>query len=63
MTEQRLRQIFDYQRFERNARLQTVIDAAHDYAASRELDDDELGLVSAAGVTEPEAPDNGEPRK
>ena len=51
MTERRLGKAFDFQRFEKNARLQAVIDASHRRTGDRELNDDELDLVSAAGVT------------
>ena len=52
MTEKQLFDAFDRQRFERNARLQRVIDAAHRRMNDRELDDDELDAVSAAGAPE-----------
>lgn len=54
MTEKQLYQAFGLQRFAPNARLQAVIDKAHARLAARELDDDELELVSAAGIKEPE---------
>lgn len=47
-TEKRLYQAFDLQRFSPNARLQAVIDASHRRTA-RELSDDELDCVAAAG--------------
>lgn len=52
MTEKLLYQAFDFQRFVCNARLQKVIDASHARTASRELSDEELDLVSAAGIQE-----------
>lgn len=52
MTEKQLFDAFDRQRFERNARLQRVIDAAHRRMNDRELDDDELDSVAAAGAPE-----------
>ena len=52
MTEKRLYQAFDLQRFVGNARLQNVIDAAHRRSASCELADEDLELVSAAGQQE-----------
>ncbi len=52
MTEKQLFDAFDRQRFERNARLQRVIDAAHRRMNDRELDDDELDTVAAAGAPE-----------
>ncbi len=52
MTEKRLYQAFDLQRFVPNARLQAVIDASHRRTAARELSDDELDFVAAAGTPE-----------
>ncbi len=49
MTTAKLSRLFDYQRFEKNARLQRVIDEAHRRAGARELTDDELDQVAAAG--------------
>ncbi len=62
MMERRLRQAFDFQRFEGNARLQAVIDEAHARMDAYELADDELGFVSAAGVPEQEKPDDEKKR-
>lgn len=42
MTENKLRQAFDLQRFAPNARLQAVIDRSHARLAVRELSDEEL---------------------
>ena len=50
MTEKELLQAFDFQRFEKNARLQKVIDAAHKRAQERALSDKELDLIAAAGI-------------
>ena len=50
MTEKTLFQAFDFQRFEGSKRLQAVIDASHRRTSERELSDDELDLVAAAGV-------------
>ena len=50
--EKTLRQLFDFQKFEGNAELQSVIDSVHARYASRELSLDEMDLVSAAGVPE-----------
>ncbi len=52
MTERQLYQAFDLHRFVRSARLQAVIDASHARTEARELSDDELDYVSAAGVPE-----------
>ena len=53
MKETQLYQIFDLQRFAVNPRLQKVIDSVHQRAQSRELSDEELDMVAAAGVPEP----------
>ena len=53
MTERLLTQAFALQRFAPSPRLQAVIDAAHARTAARELTDEELDLVSAAGQTDP----------
>lgn len=50
MTEEKLKKLFDFQRFEQNPRLQKVISDTHRRIESRELTDDELDLVAAAGV-------------
>ena len=52
MTEKRLYRVFDLQRFEENSRLKSVIDAAPRRMNDRELDDDELDEVAAAGTPE-----------
>ncbi len=52
MIETKLYQAFELQRFSPNARLQAVIDASHERTAARELSDDELDYVAAAGVPE-----------
>lgn len=49
MTEIQLFQAFDLHRFAPSARLQAVIDKTHDRTAARELSDDELDCVAAAG--------------
>ena len=53
MTENLLYQAFDLQRFAGSPRLQAVIDASHARTAARELSDEELEYVSAAGTPEP----------
>lgn len=50
MTEAKLKSLFDFQRFENNKKLQRVIDNTHRRVEARELTDDELDLVAAAGV-------------
>lgn len=47
--ERKLRQLFDYQRFEGNRELQQVIDSVHAKYAARELRLDEMEYVAAAG--------------
>ena len=48
--EKKLRQLFDYQKFAGNRELQSVIDSVHAKYAKRELNFDEMEVVSAAGV-------------
>ena len=52
MTESKLYQAFDLHRFAPNPRLQRVIDRAHARVAARELSDEELDFVTAAGPTD-----------
>ena len=52
--ENRLRQLFDFQKFEGNASLQQVIDDVHARYAVRELDMDDMAWVNAAGSSDPE---------
>ena len=44
--------LFDFQSFEENEDLQSVIDAVHSRYVSRQLNDDEAELVAAAGRPE-----------
>ena len=53
--ENKLKSLFNYQKFERNADLQRVIDSVHSRYASRELRLDEMEMVSAAGEAHPDA--------
>ena len=49
--EEKLKILFDYQNFQKNADLQAVIDAVHRrHSRFRLLSDDETALVSAAGM-------------
>ena len=48
--EKKLSQLFDFQRFEKNADLQAVIDAVHARHSARKLSDDEVSFVAAAGM-------------
>ena len=53
MMEQRLRGIFDYQQFENNDRLSSMLADAfgrYDFSGEGELSDDEAGLLNAAGT-------------
>lgn len=50
--ENKLRAMFDYQKFENNPALQQVIDSVHSRWAVRELSMDEMEWVSAAGTPE-----------
>ena len=47
--ENRLKKLFDFQKFEGNASLQSVIDDVHSLYAVRELDMDDMQWVNAAG--------------
>ena len=60
MTTAKLSMLFDYQRFEKNVRLQKVIDEAHRRIEARELTDDELDQVAAAGVLNAQTPKKSE---
>lgn len=46
--EKKLKMLFDYQRFERNARLETLIQETETHYA-KELSDEDLIMVAAAG--------------
>ena len=46
--ENKLKQLFDYQKFEKNAKLDALIAGAHSRYAEA-LSDDDLEMVSAAG--------------
>ena len=58
MTNAQLSRLFDFQRFAGNARLQKIIDDTHRRVEARELDDDEIDQVAAAG-----APEAAKPKK
>ena len=51
--EKKLSRLFDYQRFENNARLGALIRETEERSV-RALSDDELFAVNAAGSTEPD---------
>ena len=59
--ENKLKALFDYQKFEGNAALQSVIDSVHSRYAVRELSMDEMEFVSAAGT--PDTPKKKEQEK
>ena len=48
-TEELLENLFDFQRFEKNKALQSMIDEVEGRYFCGELDEDELELLSAAG--------------
>ena len=47
--ESKLKSLFDYQRFEKNPRLAKLIAETESRVAARELSDDDLEFVNAAG--------------
>ena len=58
--EGKLKSLFDYQKFEGNSALQSVIDSVHSRYAVKELSLDEMEWVAAAGIpeTKPEDKEN-----
>lgn len=58
--EGKLKALFDYQKFEENSALQSVIDSVHSRYAVKELSLDEMEWVAAAGIpeTKPEDKEN-----
>ena len=50
--EKKLKNLFDFQKFEGNSDLQSVIDSVHSRYAVRELSMEEMEWVSAAGIPE-----------
>ena len=53
MMEQKLKRMFDYQRFENNARLSAMLSDAHaryGFSGERELTDEDVDLLNAAGT-------------
>ena len=48
--EKKISILFDFQKFEKNADLQAVIDAVHSRYTARKLTDDEAEYVAAAGM-------------
>ena len=59
-----LKRLFDFQKFDGNEELQSVIDSVHARYATRELDLDEMEFVSAAGIpdADPKKKDQREDR-
>jgi len=50
--ENKLKAMFDFQKFDGNADLQSVINSTHSRYSARELSLDEMEWVNAAGVPE-----------
>ncbi len=50
--EKTLKRLFDFQKFEGNEDLQSVIDSVHARYAVKELSLDEMEFVAAAGIPE-----------
>ncbi|MBQ6960457.1 MAG: hypothetical protein IJP78_05725 [Clostridia bacterium] len=50
--EKKLGLLFDFQKYEKNADLQAVVDAVHSRYTARKLTDDEAEWVAAAGTPE-----------
>lgn len=48
--ERKLKALFDFQKFEGNSALQSVIDSVHSRYTARELNLDEMEWVNAAGT-------------
>ena len=59
--EKKLKQLFDYQKFEGNSDLQLIIDSVHARYGVKELSMDEMEFVSAAGT--PDTPKKKEQEK
>ena len=55
-----LKRLFDYQKFERNPALQSVLDEIAPRCESRALSDEELNGLSAAGDPGYQVPDSPE---
>ncbi len=55
----KLSALFDFQKYEKNAKLQAVIDSVHARYSAARLSDDDVEFVAAAGMpkTAPEKPD------
>ena len=60
MIENKLKKLFDYQRFEQNESLQAIISETESYY-NRELSDDDLFFVNAAGELPDPAGDKSKP--
>ncbi len=48
--ESKLRKLFDFQKFDGNAELQSIINSTHSRYATRELSMEDMEMVNAAGV-------------
>lgn len=63
--DKKLRGMFDYQRFENNPRLKSMLDNAlsrYGFSGEGELSDDDVGLLNAAGTTVADPKHNKEKR-
>lgn len=54
--ERKLKNLFDYQKFEKNDRLDKLIEETMNRYEKFELSDDDLEYVNAAGVKDPNKP-------
>ncbi len=61
--ERKLTKMFDYQKFEKNADLERLIDSVHSRYGIRELSMDDMEMVSAAGVPDLPLKESKEDRK
>ena len=63
--EQKLRRIYEYQRYENNPRLKKMLDDAlgrYDFSGEGELSDDDVSVLNAAGTTVSK-PDTGKEKR
>ena len=63
--EQKLRRMYEYQRYENNPRLKKMLDDAlgrYDFSGEGELSDDDVGMLNAAGTTVAK-PDTGKEKR
>ncbi len=60
--ERKLKALFDFQKFEGNSALQSVIDSVHSRYTVRELSLDDMEWVNAAGTGTPRPEKKGRPK-